>query len=52
MSMCDPVVFAHLQSGIDPLTSGRMDCDIFDIHPAPDESAKEIPCFHVHGSQL
>jgi len=25
--MCDPVVFAQLQRGIDPRTSGRMDCD-------------------------
>jgi len=23
--MCDPVVFAHLQCGIDPRTSGRME---------------------------
>ena len=39
--MCDPVVFTHLQCGIDPRTSGRMDCDVIDINSAPDESAKK-----------
>jgi len=29
--VCDPVVFAHLQCGIDPRTSGRMDCDVIDV---------------------
>jgi len=52
--MCDPVVFAHLQCGIDPQTSGRMDCDVIDVNSAPDESAKDSSYFHVlvHGSQL
>ena len=31
--MCDPVVFAHLQCGIDPRTSGGMDCDVIDVTP-------------------
>jgi len=39
--MCDPVVFAHLQCGIDP-----------DPNSTPDESAKESSYFHVHGSHL
>jgi len=30
--MCDPVVFAHLQCGIDPRTSGKMDCDVIDVN--------------------
>jgi len=50
--MCDPVVFAHLQCGIDPRTSGRMDCDVIDVNSATDESAKERSYFHVHGSHL
>ena len=50
--MCDPVVFAHLQCGIDPRNSGRMDCDIIDVNSAPDESAKEDSYFHLHGSHL
>jgi len=50
--MFDLVVFAHLQCGIDPRTSGRMDCDVIDVHSAPDESAKEGSYFHVHGSHL
>ena len=51
-SMCDPVVFAHLQCGIDPRTLGRMDCDVIDVNSAPDESAKESFYFHVNGSHL
>ena len=51
-SVCDPVVFAHLQCGIHPPTSGRMDCDVIDVNSTPDESAKESSCFHVHGSHL
>jgi len=39
--VCGRVVFAHLQCGIDPRTSGRMDCDVIDVNSAPDESAKE-----------
>ena len=50
--VCDPVVFTHLQCGIDPRTSGRMDCDVIDVNSAPDESAKESSDFHVHGSHL
>jgi len=50
--MCGPVVFAHLQCGMDPRTSGRMDFDVIDINYAPDESAIESSYFHVHGSQL
>jgi len=50
--MCDPVVFAHLQCGIDPRASGRMDCDVVDVNSAPDESAKESSYFHVHGSEV
>ena len=38
--------------GIDPRTSGRMDCDVIDVNSAPDESAKEGFYFHVHGSHL
>jgi len=38
--------------GIDPRTSGRMDCDVIDVNSAPDESAKESSYFHVHGSHL
>ena len=51
-SVCDPVVFAHFQCGIDLRTSGRMDCDVIDVDSAPDESAKENSYFHVHGSHL
>ena len=51
-SMCDPVVFAHLQCGIYPRTSGRMDCDVIDVNSALDESAKESSHFHVHGSHF
>jgi len=51
-SVCDPVVFAHLQCGIDARTSGRMDCDVSDVNSTPDESAKETSYFHVHGSHL
>ena len=29
-----------LQCGIDPRTSGRMDCDVIDVNFAQDESAK------------
>ena len=50
--MFDVVVFAHLQCGIDPRTSGRMDCDVVDVNSAPDESAKESSDFYVHGSHL
>jgi len=50
--MCDPVVFTHLQCGLDPRTSGRMDCDVIDVSSAPDESAKEGSYFHLHGSHL
>jgi len=50
--MCDPVVFAHLQFGIDPRISGIMDCDVIDVNSAPVESAKESFYFHVHGSHL
>ena len=50
--MCGPVVFAHLQCGIDPRTSGRMDCDVIDVNSSPDQSAKESSYFHVHGSHL
>jgi len=50
--VCDPVVFAHLQCGIDPRTSQRIDCDVIDVNSAPDESAKESSDFHVHGSHL
>jgi len=32
-SVCGPVVFAHLQCGIDPRTLGRMDCDVIDVIP-------------------
>jgi len=46
-SVCDPVVFANFQCGIDPRTSGRMDCDVIDVKSAPDESAKEGSYFHV-----
>ena len=48
--MCDPVVFSHLQCGIDPRTSGRMECDdCDDIHVTPRyESANESSFFHVH----
>jgi len=56
--VCDSVVFAHLQCGIDPPeTSGqcgidpsrtweRMDCDVIDVNSAPDESARVLilPC--------
>jgi len=51
-SVCDPVVFTHLQCGIDPQTSGRTDCDVIDVNSALDESAKESSYFHVHGSHL
>ena len=51
-SMCDPVVLAHLQWGIDPRTSGRMDCDVIDVNSAPDESAKESSYLHVNGRHL
>jgi len=51
-SVCDSVVFAHLQCGIDSRTSGRMECDIMDVNSTPDESAKESSYFHVHGSHL
>jgi len=47
--MPDPAVFAHLQCGIDPQSSRRMDCDVIDVNSAPDESAKESSYFHVHG---
>jgi len=50
--MCDPVVLAQLQCGIDPRTLGRMDCDVINVNSAPDESAKECSYFHVHGSLL
>ena len=40
-SVCSPVVFAQLQCGIDPRTSGRMDCDVIDVNSTPDELAKE-----------
>ena len=49
-SVCGSVVFAHLQFGIDPRTSGRMDCGLIDVNSSPDESAKESSYFHVHGS--
>jgi len=51
-SVCDLVVFAHLQCELDPRTSGRMDCDVIDVNSASDESAKESCDFHVHGSHL
>ena len=51
-NVCDPVVFAHLQCGIDPRTLGRMECHVIDVNSAPDESAKESSHFHVHGSHL
>jgi len=41
-----------LQCGIDPRTSGRMDCDVIDVNSTSDESAKENFYFHVHGSHL
>jgi len=50
--MCDPVVFVHLQCGIDPRTSGRMDCYVIDVNSTPDELAKESSYVHVHGSHL
>jgi len=50
--VCDPVVFTHLQCGIDPRTSGRIDYDVIAVNSAPDESAKESSYFHVHGSHL
>ena len=50
--MCGRVAFAHLQCGIDPRTSGRMDCDVIDVKSAPDELAKDSSYFHVHGSHL
>jgi len=34
--MCDPVVFAYLQCGIDPRISRRMDCDVVDVNSAPE----------------
>jgi len=52
VSVCDPVVFAHFQCGIDPRTSGSMDYDVIDVNSALDESAKESSCFHMHGSHL
>jgi len=51
-SVWDQSKFAHLQCGIDPRTSGRMDCDVNGANSAPDESAKESSYFHVHGSHL
>ena len=48
----DLVVLAHLQCGIDPRTSGRMDCDVIDLNSTLDESDKESSYFHVHGSHL
>jgi len=51
-SVYDPVVFAHLQCGINPRTSGRMDCVVIDVNSTPDESAKESSYFHVHGIHL
>ena len=51
-SVYDPVMFAHLQCGIDPWTSVRMDCDVIDVNSTPDESAKEYCYFHMHGSHL
>jgi len=50
--MCDLVVFTHLQCGIDPRTSRRMDCDVINVNSTPDEPAKENSYFHVHGSHL
>jgi len=41
-----------LQCGIDPRTSGRMDCDVIDVNSTPDESAKPSSYFHLHGSHL
>ena len=52
LSVCDPVVFKHLQCGIDHQTSGRIDCDVIDVNSALDESAKESSNFHVDGSHL
>ena len=49
-SMCDLIVFTHLQCGLDPRTSGRMDCDVIDVNSTPDESAKNSLYFHLHGS--
>jgi len=48
----DLVVFAHLQCGIDPRTSGRIDCDVIDVNSTPDESTEEHSYFHVHRSHL
>jgi len=48
--MCDPVVFAHLQCGIDPQTSKGW--IVTSVYSAPDESAKETSYFDVDGSHL
>jgi len=50
--VCDPVVFTHLQCGIHPRTSGRIDCDVIDINSTLDETAKESSYFHLHGNHL
>jgi len=41
--VCNPVVFAHLQCGIDPRTSGRMDCDVIDVIPCQANRPKRAP---------
>ena len=47
-----PDCWVLLKCGIDPRTSGRMDCDVMDVNSAPVESAKDNPHFHVHGTHL
>jgi len=50
---CGARLCSHTFSvGIDPRTSGRLDCDVIDVNSAPDGSAKESSHFHVHGSHL
>jgi len=36
-----PGCWVLLQCGIDPRTSGRMDCDVINVNSMPDDSAKE-----------
>ena len=47
-----PGCWVLLESGIDPRTWGRMDCDVIYVKSSPDESAKERFYLHVHGSHL
>ena len=44
--MCDPVVFAHPQCGIDPRTSGRIDCNVIDVNFAPKRALTSM-CMEV-----